>query len=684
MSIVQSLLSDNTKYQTHSHEKVADLEQWSNAVTTLGGVPTKTLVLKPKGGPSSIIVIVALTSTQFGINPFVKSIGYKEARVANDDQVKKAGFPVSRMDVTPFAIAKVDAKDTITLILDQNLPTDKPLAFRAESDTNSTLVSLENLTSFLESNEIKFLTQDLTATAAPATSKPTAKSNEDEKEVIIGLTAKKEEDFPSWYQQIVVRTEMLDYYDVSGCYILRPWSFNIWKKIERFFDDAITAIGVEDCYFPMFVSQKCLEKEKDHIEGFSPEVAWVTKAGKSDLAEPIAVRPTSETVMYPYYSSWIRSHRDLPLRLNQWCNVVRWEFKHPQPFLRTREFLWQEGHTAFATKQEAADEVLVILDLYRRVYEELLAVPVVPGKKSEKEKFAGGLYTTTVEGFIPTSGRAIQGATSHCLGQNFSKMFNISFESENKERLFAWQNSWGLTTRTIGVMIMTHGDDKGLVLPPRVASIQAVIVPVGITNKTTPEQRKEIYEKASAIASDLKSKGVAAHADVRENYTPGWKYNHWELKGVPVRLEIGPKDLAKNTTRCVVRFDGAVKELSLTTLAEDLKVLLEEIQTAMFNKAKSVRDSRLKIVEEWKDFVPTLNNKCLCLVPWCEEEECEDAIKEKSSRDTSDEPQDEKAPSMGAKSLCIPFEQPKQVTSETKCFSCGKKAKSYTLFGRSY
>lgn len=280
----------------------------------------------------------------------------------------------------------------------------------------------------------------------------------------------------------------------------------------------------------MFVSRRALEREKDHIEGFAPEVAWVTKAGSSDLAEHIAIRPTSETVMYPAYAQWVRSHRDLPLRLNQWCNVVRWEFKHPQPFLRTREFLWQEGHTAFATKAEADVEVRQILDLYRRVYEEYLAIPVIPGVKSEKEKFAGGLYTTTVEALIPTTGRGIQGATSHCLGQNFAKMFNIMVEDENADRVFVWQNSWGITTRTIGVMVMVHGDDQGLVLPPRVASVQVVVVPCGITAKTTEEERLAIIAKCNELVESLAAVGVRAKADLRDNYTPGYKYNHWEMR----------------------------------------------------------------------------------------------------------------------------------------------------------
>ena len=257
------------------------------------------------------------------------------------------------------------------------------------------------------------------------------------------------------------------------CYILRPHAYAIWDQIKDFFDAEIKKLGVENAYFPCFVSEKVLNAEKDHIEGFAPEVAWVTRSGNSELEEPIAVRPTSETVMYPIFAKWIKSHRDLPLKINQWCNVVRWEFKHPTPFIRSREFLWQEGHTAYATKGEADVEVRQVLDLYKAVYEDLLCVPVVQGVKSEKEKFAGGLYTTTVEAFVPGTGRGIQGGTSHCLGQNFAKMFDIVFEGEGGAKKMVWQNSWGLTTRTIGVMIMVHADDKGLVLPPRVAPVQA-------------------------------------------------------------------------------------------------------------------------------------------------------------------------------------------------------------------
>ena len=310
------------------------------------------------------------------------------------------------------------------------------------------------------------------------------------KETGLGLDATIEDDFGAWYSQVVVAGELIEYYDISGCYILRPWAYSMWEQIKDFFDKEIKKEGVENCYFPLFVSSARLEAEKDHIEDFAPEVAWVTRSGQSELDVPIAVRPTSETVMYPVFANWIRSHRDLPMKLNQWCNVVRWEFKHPTPFIRSREFLWQEGHTAFTNKADADKEVRHILELYRRVYEELLAVPVIPGVKSEKEKFAGGLYTTTVEAFVPATGRGIQGATSHCLGQNFAKMFQIEDENKNGGRSMVWQNSWGCTTRTIGVAIMVHGDNKGLVLPPRVAPLQVVVVTIPNSKLSAEDSKK--------------------------------------------------------------------------------------------------------------------------------------------------------------------------------------------------
>ena len=378
---------------------------------------------------------------------------------------------------------------------------------------------------------------------------------------------------------------MIEYYDVSGCYILRPWSYFIWEQIKDFFDKEIRKLGVQNCYFPIFVSKAALEREKDHIADFAPEVAWVTKSGQTDLAEPIAIRPTSETVMYPAYARWIQSHRDLPLKLNQWNNVVRWEFKHPQPFLRTREFLWQEGHTAFANYKEAEEEVYQILDLYADVYRKLLAVPVIKGRKTEKEKFAGADWTTTIEAFIAASGRGIQAATSHHLGQNFSKMFGIEFEDpETNNKKHVYQNSWGITTRTIGILTMVHGDNTGLVLPPKVAFYQVVIVPCGITASLSKEDEAKLHDKCKEYEKLLNAADIRVHYDGRDNYSPGWKFNHWELKGVPVRIELGPKDLAAKKFVAVRR--DLLKKVTYddVNFAETIKKLLDEMQNDLYIK----------------------------------------------------------------------------------------------------
>jgi len=506
----------------------------------------------------------------------------------------------------------------------------------------------------------------------------------DKKVTRLGMEARKADNLADWYSQIIVKAEMLEYYDVSGCYILRPWAFSIWEAIQRFFDDEIKKLGVENCYFPIFVSQGALQKEKDHIADFSPEVAWVTKSGDTKLSEPIAIRPTSETVMYPAYAKWIQSYRDLPLRLNQWNNVVRWEFKHPQPFLRTREFLWQEGHTAFATFNEAKEEVLVILDLYRQIYEDLLAIPVIRGKKTEKEKFAGGDYTTTTEAYIAAAGRAIQGATSHHLGQNFSKMFDITFEDpESGEKKFVYQNSWGITTRTLGVLVMVHGDDKGLVLPPKCACVQVVIVPCGITASLGEEDRAKLIEVCKDYESKLVKAGVKVRGDYRDNYSPGWKFNHWELKGVPIRLEVGPKDVKADGFVAVRRDTGDKIKMSRATAADEITKLLTTIQSDMFNKAQKDMDDHLSVVDKWEDFLSALDNKNIIMAPFCGDPDCEEKIKDLSKAGVEVE---EGAPSMGAKSLCIPFQQPRQLEKGQGCVypDCDCTANFYTLFGRSY
>ncbi|KAH9477823.1 Putative proline--tRNA ligase C19C7.06 [Psilocybe cubensis] len=709
--IVQKLAALSIKpASTVSHAESSSPATWKEAVIASGSAPAsfeliKTLVYKPKTAKSATpvpVVVIAREETETNSGAIGKKLSLKELRLASEDLLTEF-FSLDKNSLSPLSITESTFSKVVT-VLDTSIATSSStFAIHANSSSQTLFLAGKDIVSYLKSletddkkvQEIDFqelAASNAAATPAPAAAAPAAPAQAASAQipgaVQIAIGVKKEVDFPTWYTNVLLKADMLDYYSVSGCYILKPWSYSIWEEIQSWFNSEIKELGVQNSYFPMFVSASVLEREKDHIEGFSPEVAWVTKAGSSDLEEPIAIRPTSETAMYPYYSKWIRSHRDLPLKLNQWNSVVRWEFKNPQPFLRTREFLWQEGHTAHLTKAEADIEVRQILDLYRQVYEDLLAVPVIPGVKSEKEKFAGGLYTTTIEGFIPTSGRGIQAATSHCLGQNFSRpeMFNIFVEDPNDgSKSYVWQNSWGLSTRAIGVMVMVHGDNQGLVLPPRVASIQVVVVPCGITAKTTDEQRANINTSCEDLAKRLKKAGIRAKADLRDGYTPGYKFNDWEQKGVPLRLEIGPNDLAKQQTLTVRRDTGAKNPIPLADLENSVSAILKTIQQDMFTKAKETYDSHVIEVTKWEDFVPALDGKNIVVIPWCNEEACEDDIKERSGR--ASEPQDERAPSAGAKSLCIPFDQSKWAPIEpgkTKCTACGKDAKHWTLFGRSY
>lgn len=751
ISSALSALSIQTEMMV-KHAAANSPESWRSAVADVAsslGFPTsnytKTIVFKPKTAKTATpipVVLIAKEDSEYNTNSVAKHLGHKEMRLAAPELLKEF-LNASKDDVSALSITRENASQLVA-VLDAGLATSTDhFAVHAASSEQTLFMTGAEIAKYLQSTGVKLEVVDFAklkaeaatpvakASAPPSSSASAPGSTQGpipassvasaaEAAMIpdaeqMGITVRKDGDFPEWYTQVLRKGDMLDYYDVSGCYILKPWSYFVWESIQAWFDAEIKKIGVENCYFPMFVSQAALEKEKDHIEGFAPEVAWVTKAGSSDLERPVAIRPTSETVMYPYFANWIQSHRDLPLKLNQWNSVVRWEFKHPQPFLRTREFLWQEGHTAHVSLEEADKEVKHILDLYRQVYEKLLAVPVVPGVKSEKEKFAGGLYTTTVEGFVPTTGRGIQGGTSHCLGRNFSLMFEIVVEDpdapehlkvkgrakgkgkgegkrktvedyEAEGKLLAWQNSWGLSTRTIGVMVMVHGDDTGLVMPPRVAQIQVAIVPCGIGVKTTAQEKDAIWDACDQTAKDLKAAGIRAKADLRDNYSPGYKFNHWEIRGVPIRLEIGPKDLEKKSVVAVRRDTKAKTSLSVDKLSETISTLLDQIHDDMFAKADAEYRSRRKVCEQWDDFTRILNDKCHVVIPWCEVEACEDEIKKRSARQALEgEAEDEKAPSMGAKSLCIPFDQAQfgDITGK-KCPQCGVDAKRWTMFGRSY
>jgi len=476
-----------------------------------------------------------------------------------------------------------------------------------------------------------------------------------------GVTVKKDKDFSEWYTQVVLKSGLADYAPVKGCMIFREDSYAIWEKIQEIFNQKIKATGHRNVYFPLFIPESFLKREAEHFAGFVPEVAWVTEGGDSPLEERLAIRPTSETIMYATYAKWIRSWRDLPLKLNQWCSVVRWETKATKLFLRTREFLWQEGHTAHATNEEADQEAMEILNAYKDVMESYLAVPVLAGKKTEMEKFAGALYTLTLEAMMP-DGKALQMGTSHQLGQNFSKVFGITFLDQNEKEQNVWQTSWGFSTRMIGALVMLHGDDKGLVLPPKIAPTQVVIVPIPYKGL----EAEQIAAKAGEIHARLRKKGIAVVLDDRREYTPGWKFNEWELKGVPIRIEIGPRDIKQNQVVTVRRdtFEkAAVKDEQIESAIEKL---LDKIQNNLLSKARKFLEKNTTTVKTYDAFKETLEKKGgFIRASWCSNSKCEEKIKEET----------------GATIRIVPFEKEKPFSD---CVYCGEQAKEVVYFARSY
>ncbi len=482
----------------------------------------------------------------------------------------------------------------------------------------------------------------------------------EEKELQQGLTIKKSEDFNEWYNQVVLKADLIDYSSVSGCIIFKPNSYSIWEKIQAVFDAKIKKSGHRNCYFPMFIPESLLKKEAEHFEGFTPEVAWVTIGGNSELNERLAIRPTSETVMYESFAKWIRSWRDLPLLLNQWNSVVRWEFKHAKPFLRTREFLWQEGHTAHASAEDAEREVMQQLFEYVDLIENYMAIPVIAGKKTDKEKFAGAVYTTTVEAFMP-DGKALQMGTSHMLGQNFSKAFEIKFLDKDEQEKHAYTTSWGLSTRTIGAIVMTHGDDKGLIIPPRLAPVQIVVVPI-----VFKENKEKVMEKAKEIVKKLKSRNYSVEFDDRDGYTPGWKFNEWELKGVPLRIEIGPRDVEADQMIFVRRDTNEKIIVKTKDLDKKIEQTLDDIQNNLFTKAKEFMAKNIVEVHNLNDLVELIKNKKMAKAQFCGSIGCEDMIKDKAE---------------GTTCRCIPFEQK---SANGNCIQCGKQAKFWAVFGKGY
>ena len=471
--------------------------------------------------------------------------------------------------------------------------------------------------------------------------------------------ASKEKNFSQWYVDVVRKAELADYTTIKGCMVIRPYGYGLWENMQAGLDRRIKETGHKNAYFPLFIPESLLKKEAEHVEGFAPEVAWVTHGGNQKLEERLAVRPTSEAVICSLYSKWVKSWRDLPILINQWVNIVRWE-KVTRLFLRTTEFLWQEGHTAHKSEQEAEEETLKILNkVYRDYIEKDLAIPVIVGRKTEKEKFAGALHTYTLEALM-ADGKVLQAGTSHNLGQNFAKAFNIKFLDEDQKEKYVWQTSWGTTTRLIGALVMVHGDERGLKLPPKVAPVQVIIVPI-MFDKT----KKEVLKKAESIRTILK-KDFRVEIDIRDGYTPGWKFNEWEMRGVPLRLEIGPKDMKQGQVMLVRRDTGEKVAVKEEQLAETVKELLDNIQENLFTRAKKFLKENIRDTSDYNEFKKIIEKqRGLIKTYWCGSKDCEDKIKEETK----------------ASIRCIPFEQEK---ASGKCIYCGKESSTLVYFARAY
>jgi len=478
------------------------------------------------------------------------------------------------------------------------------------------------------------------------------------------------EDFSQWYLDVIKAADLAETSPVRGCMVIKPYGYAIWENVQKMLDQEFKKRGTQNAYFPLLIPKSFLEKEAEHVDGFAKECAVVThhrleeKDGKlipaGELDEPLIIRPTSETIIYDTFSRWINSHRDLPLLINQWCNVFRWEMR-TRPFLRTSEFLWQEGHTAHSSKEEADKKTLEMLDLYRMLAEDYLGISLVLGRKTESEKFAGADYTTTIEAMMQ-DGKALQSGTSHMLGQNFSKSFNVSYLDENQEKQYVWQTSWGLSTRIIGALIMSHSDDKGLVLPPKIAPIQVVIIPIS----GSEEDKSLVMEKVKKVKEELESAGVSLKVDDREG-RPGFKYFEWEGKGVPLRVEVGPKDIAKGGVVVVDRLQGEKTFVEDKDLSSFIQESLDKMQSLLLANSKKFREENTREVSDYVEFKNVISEKGgFIFAHLCLDKDCEEKIKEETNASTR----------------CIPFEG--GVGNKGKCIYCGKEAPNKVLFAKAY
>jgi len=488
-----------------------------------------------------------------------------------------------------------------------------------------------------------------------------AASGENRKEEmgVVAKLTRRDEDYAKWYNELVQRAELADYAPVKGCMVIRPRGYAIWEKMQRALDGMFKETGHQNAYFPLFIPESFMKKEAEHVEGFVPYCAVVTHGGGKELEEPLYIRPTSETVIWAMYKKWIQSHRDLPLLLNQWANVVRWELR-PRLFLRTNEFLWQEGHTAHATDEEAEEETLRILELYRRFAEDYMAMPVIPGLKTEAEKFAGAVRTYSIEAMTQDK-RAIQAGTSHNLGQNFAKAFDVTYQDETGQRRYVWATSWGVSTRLIGALVMAHSDDQGLVLPPRLAPVHVVIVPI----YKTEEERSATVEVAHQVRGSLRDE-LVVEVDDREQYKPGWKFNEWELKGVPLRIEIGPRDMAQSQVTFARRDTGERRPVPRDQVATEVPTILEAIQGGLFERALAFREANTREVSSYDEFKERVEAEGgFFIADWGGTTEDELRIQEETK----------------ATIRCIPLDGGEP---QGPCFLTGKPAAARAIFAKAY
>ncbi|MEC0373058.1 proline--tRNA ligase [Paenibacillus chibensis] len=467
------------------------------------------------------------------------------------------------------------------------------------------------------------------------------------------------EDFSRWYIDVIKKADLMDYSPVRGCIVFRPDGYEIWEHIQKELDRRFKETGHRNAYFPLFIPESFFQKEKEHVEGFNPELPWVTEAGGDKLEERLAIRPTSETMFGHMYAKWIQSYRDLPVLINQWANVVRWE-KRTLPFLRTSEFLWQEGHTAHETEEEAREETMKMLEVYRDFVEEYLAIPVITGQKTPSEKFAGAVDTFSIEAMMK-DGRAVQAGTSHYLGTNFAVAFDIQFLSRENKQEYVHTTSWGTSTRLIGSMIMVHGDDRGLALPPKVAPTQVIMVPIG-----PPKTWEAVVGRTDELFAELKKAGIRVRVDDRSDVRPGWKFNEYEMRGVPVRLEIGPRDMENGVCVLVSRITGEKKVVQQANLVEEVNAMLDQVQREMFNRAKQFMTDNFYSVDTLEEMKASMEEKRgFSLAGWCGSAACESKVKEET----------------GATSRNIPF-QPSE--EKHTCLVCGQPAKHTVVFARAY